>query len=270
MCSAPCSSCSHGSKVVMNSTDESAGETFAEHVPADCDKQVESLKLNDMSTVSGMPSNSDSFSENAVGKVSLRPSDAYASDDNVGYLKSEDHRALEGQDDCVSCVSGADEHANIEYNVKGGKIKSKTSGESSDKVLSNSSPVGLHSQNPVLVEIPLSEGADDATELQKVYTTFSRASYGKSRNHDTKARVVEYDKIYTKRSLMEGSSEPLISSPSKEVDDACAEAPVMAQKSGKENGDVEVEPTDETDDSDLVEHDVRMFSFFFRLRMCIF
>ncbi|KAK4403774.1 hypothetical protein Sango_0746000 [Sesamum angolense] len=196
VCSAPCSSCFHVNKVLMRSSDESAGETCAEN--------SEIGQLSVLSAVAGMNSTSDSFSENAVGKASSRASHASASDDSVVHSKSESRRVPEGHDDCLSCVSGTDEHANRKSDTEDSKIYNnlnKCSGESSDKSDIKDEPL------------------DGSTE--------------------------HLDPL-----LPRGVASDIV----------CGDPPPTVFNSVKKNDDMEVEvhPVDETDDSDMVEHDVKV------------
>ncbi|KAI3471318.1 hypothetical protein Pfo_027981 [Paulownia fortunei] len=254
VCSAPCSSCFHVNKVLMKSNDEFAGETCAENI------EIEQLSVP--STVAGMNSTSNSFSENAVGKASSRTSNASASDDSGVHSKSEGRRVPEGRDDCFSCVSGTDEHANRKSDTEDCRIKynkqSKISGESSDKVLPSSSQTGLYSQNSGLVEIPLLKSTDDTTDLLKVQNTFSQASNGKLYPRDVK----EDKPSDTRDELLEGSTEHWDSLSPRGVasDVVCGHPPATVLDSIEKNDDmdVEIQPIDETDDSDMVEHDVKV------------
>ncbi|KAL0452282.1 UNVERIFIED_CONTAM: hypothetical protein Slati_1206300 [Sesamum latifolium] len=259
VCSAPCSSCFHVNNILLRSTDESAGETCAEN--------TEIGQLSVLSAVAGMNSTSDSFSENAVGKASSRASHASASDDSVVHSKSESRRVPEGHDDCLSCVSGTDEHANRKSDTEDSKIYNnlnKCSGESSDKVLrSSSQQTGLNSQNPNSEEVPFSKNTDDATDLLKGQNTFSQASNEKYLSHEPKPRAVTDDKQSDiKDEPLDDSTEHLDSLLPRGVasDIVCGDPPPSVLNSVKKNDDMEVEvhPVDETDDSDMVEHDVKV------------
>ncbi|KAI3473851.1 hypothetical protein Pfo_028032 [Paulownia fortunei] len=264
LCAAPCSSCFHDIKVLMKSTGESAVETCVENVVVDQGKRYEVVQLSEMSTVAGMNSTSDSVSENAVGKASPRISDASISDDNVVHFKFEGRKVLEGHDDHFSCVSGTVEHANKKSDIEDSTIKyggkSKISGEISEKVPSSSLPTGLTSQNSGLVEIPLSKSTDDATELQY---TFSHGSNGKYMSHNPDLTDIEDDKPSDiKGELLDGSTKLLNSILTTELasDVACDDHPAPDLNPIEKSNDMEVEiqPIDETDDSDTVEHDVKV------------
>ncbi|KAL0403358.1 UNVERIFIED_CONTAM: hypothetical protein Sradi_1976600 [Sesamum radiatum] len=214
-----------------------------------------------------MNSTSDSFSENAVGKASSRASHASASDDSVVHSKSESRRVPEGHDDCLSCVSGADEHANRKSDTEDSKMYNnlnKCSGESSDKVLrSSSQQTGLNSQNPNLAEVPFSKNTVDATDLLKGQSTFSQASNEKYLSNEPKPRAVTDDKQSDiKDEPLDGSTEHLDSLLPRGVasDVVRGDPPPTVLNSVKKNDDMEVEvhPVDETDDSDMVEHDVKV------------
>lgn len=257
VCSAPCSSCFHVNKVLLKSNDESAGET--------CAGNTETGQPSVLSTVGGMDSTSDSFSENAAGKSS-RTSNASASADSVVHSKSDGRRSPEGHDDCLSCVSGIEDHANKKSDTEDSGIKynkqSKISGEISDKVSPSSSQTGIHSQNSGMVGVSFTKSTDDATDL-KVQTTSSQASNGKYLSHEQNSRDVKDDKPSdTKDELLKGSTEHLnSSSPCGVASDVCGDPPAMTLNSIEKNDDMEVEihPADETDDSDMVEHDVRIW-----------
>ncbi|KAK6129394.1 hypothetical protein DH2020_036870 [Rehmannia glutinosa] len=254
VCSAPCSSCFHVNKVLLKSNDESAGETCAEN--------IEIGQLSVLSTVAGMNSTSDSLSENAVGKTSSRTSNASASDDSVVHSKSEGRRVPEGHDDCLSCVSGTDEHANKKSDTEDSMIKynkpSKIKGESSDEVPPSSSQTGLNSQNS-----GFSKSTDVATDLLKFQNTSSQPSNGKYVSHDQNPRDVKDEKPSpTKDELLESSIEHRDSLSPKGVasDVVCDDPPATALNSIQNNDDMEVvfQPIDETDDSDMVEQDVKV------------
>ncbi|KAK6118468.1 hypothetical protein DH2020_047735 [Rehmannia glutinosa] len=254
VCSAPCSSCFHVNKVLLKSNDESAGETCAEN--------IEIGQLSVLSTVAGMNSTSDSLSENAVGKTSSRTSNASASDDSVVHSKSEGRRVPEGHDDCLSCVSGTDEHANKKSDTEDSMIKynkpSKIKGESSDEVPPSSSQTGLNSQNS-----GFSKSTDVATDLLKFQNTSSQPSNGKYVSHDQNPRDVKDEKPSpTKDGLLESSIEHRDSLSPKGVasDVVCDDPPATALNSNQNNDDMEVvfQPIDETDDSDMVEQDVKV------------
>ncbi|PIN00364.1 hypothetical protein CDL12_27130 [Handroanthus impetiginosus] len=258
VCSASCSSCFHVNKVPMKSNDESAGETCAEN--------IEIGQVSELSTVAGMNSASDSLSENAVGKASSRTSNASASDDSVVHSKSEGPRVPECHDDCLSCVSATDEHANRKSTMEESKIESnkqsRISGESSDKVHHISSPTGIDSQSSDMVEVPFSKSSDDASDLLKVQNTFSQASNGECLSHCQSLRDVKDDKPSdSKNEMLRGSTEhlDLISARVIASDVVCGDTPATALKSIKnDNLEVEVHPDDESDDSDMVEHDVKV------------
>ncbi|KAL3837937.1 hypothetical protein ACJIZ3_022528 [Penstemon smallii] len=247
----------------MNSTDEFAGEACAENAVVDQGKRHQIRQLSEMSVVAGMSSNSDSFSENAVGKTSSRTSDA--SDENVVHSKFEGRRVPEGHDDCLSCISGTVEHANRKSDTEDSRIKcgreNIISGESSEKVPSSSSPTGLSSQNSCLMEIP-TKTTYNATDSLKVHDTFSQASCVKSPLRDQNSRDIKDDNpSNTTGGFLEGSSEPLISLQTKDVaSDVCGDPLATVMKSTEKNDDMQggIQPTDETDDSDMVEHDVKV------------
>ncbi|KAI3472521.1 hypothetical protein Pfo_028015 [Paulownia fortunei] len=138
--------------------------------------------------------------------------------------------------------------------------KAKISGEISEKVPSSSLPTGLTSQNSGLVEIPLSKSTDDATELQY---TFSHASNGKYMSHNPDLTDIEDDKPSDiKGELLDGSTKLLNSILTTELasDVACDDHPAPDLNPIEKSNDMEVEiqPIDETDDSDTVEHDVKV------------
>ncbi|KAG8390517.1 hypothetical protein BUALT_Bualt01G0091600 [Buddleja alternifolia] len=266
VCSAPCSSCFHVNKVPMKSNDESAGENCAENMLADRDKRCEIGQPSEVSTVAGLNSTSDSFSENAVGKASPKTSNESASDDNVVHSKAEVQRVPEGHDDCLSCVTGTDQHANRKSETDS-RIRydrqRKICVENSHKVPPSSTSAGFYSQNSSSVEIPLSKSTDDVTELLKDKNTFSQASSEKYMSPDPNSNNVKDDKSSdTKDKLLEGSAERLDSLVPIGVssDVVCGDPPAMALNSFEKNDNMEVEThtIDETDDSDIVEQDVKV------------
>ncbi|KAH6771025.1 hypothetical protein C2S52_015828, partial [Perilla frutescens var. hirtella] len=258
VCSAPCSSCFHVNKVLLKSNNESAGET--------CAGNTETGQLSILSAVGGMDSTADSFSENAAGKASSRTSNASASDDSVVHSKREGRRSPEGHDDCLSCVSGTDEQGNRKSDTEdtGNKYnkQGKISGEVSGKVSPSSSQTGTYSQNSGTMGISFTKSTDDATDIQKVQNT-SQPSSGKNLLHEESEMNVNDDKPSdTKVELLKGSAERLNASSPNGVasGDVCGDPPKMDLNSIEKNDDMEVElhPTDESDDSDMVEQDVKV------------
>ncbi|GFQ03472.1 tyrosine-protein kinase baz1b [Phtheirospermum japonicum] len=237
----------------MKSNDEFAGETCAEN--------IEIRQPSVLSTVAGMNSTSDSFSENAVGKTSSRTSNASASDDGVVHSKSEDRKVSEGHDDCMSCVSGTDEHANKKRDPDDVMMKynklSKVSGENSDKVPPSSLKTGLNSQ-----DLGILKSIDAATGLLKVQNTYSQASNGKCVSHHQNPSDVKDDKpSATKKEPLEGSTEVWDSlSPKVAAAVVCGDPLATALNPIEKNDDMEVEiqSIDETGDSDMVEQDVKV------------
>lgn len=259
VCSAPCSSCFHANKVLVESNDESAGET--------CAGNIETGQLSVLSTVGGMDSTSESFSENAAAKACLKFSNACVSDDSVVRSKSESRRSPEGHDDCLSCVSGTDEHANRKSETADSEINYKQgiSGCISGKVSPSSSQTELHSQKSGAVGCSSTKNTDDATVSLKVQTT-SHAPNEENLSHDQNQRDLKDDKPSdTKNELLKSSTEHLnSSSPSGMTSDvACGNPPTEALDPTEKNDDMDVEnqAADETDDSDMVEQDVRMWFF---------
>ncbi|KAL6503995.1 hypothetical protein OROGR_025918 [Orobanche gracilis] len=249
VCSAPCSSCFHLNNVLVKSNDESAGESGA--------KNIEIGQLSVLSTVAVM--SSDSFSENAVGKASSRTSNASASDDGV-HSKSEGQIVPGGHDDCLSCLSGTNEHANKKCDTGDSMRKynkpSEVSGESYGKVPPCSLQTGSNSQNSGSLR---SIGV--ATGLLKVQNT-SQPSNGKYVSHDQNPRDVKDDKTSVmKKELLEGSTEPRDLLLPRGVSSAvCGDPPETALSSMRKNDNmqVEIQPIDETDDSDMMEQDVKV------------
>ncbi|KAL6501029.1 hypothetical protein OROHE_025226 [Orobanche hederae] len=250
VCSAPCSSCFHVNNVLVKSNYESAGESGA--------KNIEIGQLSVLSTVAVM--SSDSFSENAVGKTSSRTSNASASDDGVVHSKSEGRRVPGGHDDCLSCLSGTDEHANkkcdTEYSMRKYNKPHEVSGESYGKVPPGSLQTGSNSQNSGSLRSTVV-----ATGLLKVQNT-SQASNGKYVSHDQDPTNVKDDKTSVmKKELLEGSTEPRdLLSPRGVSSAVCGDPPETALSSMQKNDNmqVEIQPVDETDDSDMMEQDVKV------------
>ncbi|KAL6527042.1 hypothetical protein OROGR_016132 [Orobanche gracilis] len=250
VCSAPCSSCFQVNNVLVKSNDESAGESGA--------KNIEIGQLSVLSTVAIM--SSDSFSENAVGKTSSRTSNASGSDDGVVHSKSEGRRVPEGHDDCLSCLSGTDEHANkkcdTEYSMRKYNKPSKVSRESSGKVPPSSLQTGSNSQNSGSLR-----GTGVATGLLKVQNTSSQASNGKYVSHDQNPRDVKDDKTSVmKKELLEGSTDPMDLLSLRGVSSAVSGDPPETALSSMQKNDnmVEIQPIGETDDSDMMEQDVKV------------
>ncbi|KAL7147191.1 hypothetical protein ABFS83_06G091300 [Erythranthe nasuta] len=207
----------------MKSNDES-GEICAENIKIG--------QPSVPSAVERMKSYFDSFSDNAVEKTSSRTSNASASDDSMGQSKSEDQIIPEGHDDCLSRVNGT-EHANRKSDIEDSRInydkQSKISEQSSDKV-----------QN-----------------------TSSQAPNGEYPSHDGNPGVVRGDKPSdTEGELLEGLTEHLDSlSPKGAASNVVrGDIPATPLISIVKNDDMEVEihSVDETEDSDMVEQDVKV------------
>lgn len=261
VCSAPCSSCFHVNKVLLKSNNEYAGET--------CAGNTETGPLSILSTVGGMDSTADSFSENAAGKGSSRTSNASASDDSVVRSKCDGRRSPEGHDDCMSCVSGTDDQLNRKSDTEdsGNKYNSKqSSGEISRKMSPSSSQTGIHSQNPATVGFSLVKSTYDGTDLPKAQNTSNKASNDKHLPHEESLINLNDDKPSdAKVELLKGSTEHLTTSSPNGVasDDVCGDPPKMDLNSIEKNDDdmdIELHPADESDDSDMVE-DVRICLF---------
>lgn len=264
VCSAPCSSCFHVNKVLLKSNNEHGGETCAEN--------TETGQLSILSTVGGMDSTADSFSENAAGKASSRTSNASASDDSVVHSKLDGRRSPEGHEDCLSCVSGTDEQLNRKSDTEdsGNKCNKQSSVDISRKMSPSSSQTGTNSQNSGTAGISLAKSTDDVTDLQKAQNT-SEASNGKNLLHEERPMNVNDDKPSdTKIELGKGSTNHFNSSLPNDVapDNVCGDPPKKDMNSIEKNDDMEIElhPADESDDSDMVEQDVRMwFSVLFHM-----
>lgn len=248
----------------MNSNGESAVETCEENVVVEWGKQCELLQHNETSAVAGMISASDSVSKNAVCKALPGISDESISDDNVAYSKSDGRRVLEGHHDCFSWDIGADEHAKNKSEIEDSRIKyggiNQISAEISDKMPYSSSPTGLSSQHSGLLEIPPSKSIDDATVLHCI---FSHASNGKCVLHNSNSRDIEDDKPSdTKGEFLEASTDILNSLLTTELASDIASgdppAPDLNPMEKKDDMEVEIQPIDEIDESDMVEHDVRI------------
>ncbi|KAL3652092.1 hypothetical protein CASFOL_001773 [Castilleja foliolosa] len=254
VCSAPCSSCFHDNKVLMKSNDDFAGETCAEN--------IEIRQPSALSTVTGMNSTSDSFSENAVVKTSSRTSNASASDDGVVHSKSVDRKASVGHDECMSRISGTDEHVNTKGDTDDLMMKynkpPKVGGENSDNVSPSSLKTGLNSQYSGFLKT-----INAATDLLKVQNTYSRASNGMCVSHDQNPRGVKDDKTsLTKQESLEGSAKAWdLLSPKVAASNVVCGDPLATSLNPIENNDhmeVEILPVDETGDSDMVEQDVKV------------
>ncbi|KAL1550604.1 dentin sialophosphoprotein-like isoform X1 [Salvia divinorum] len=248
VCSAPCSSCFHVNKALLKSNNEHGGET--------CAGNTETGQLSILSTVGGMDSTADSFSENAAGKASSRTSNA-----------SDGRRSPEGHDDCLSCVSGTDEQLNRKSDTEdsGNKCNKQNGGEIFRKMSPSSSQTGTYSQNSGTVGIYLTKNTDDAnhaTDIQKVRNT-SEASNDKNLPHEENPVNVKDDRPSdTKVEPLKGSTGHLNSSSPNGVasDDVCGDAPKMDVNPTEKNDDMEIDPhpADESDDSDMVEQDVKV------------
>ncbi|KAL9164222.1 hypothetical protein ABFS82_06G091100 [Erythranthe guttata] len=206
------------------------------------------------SAVERMKSYFDSFSDKAVDKTS----NASASDDSMGQSKAEDQIIPEVHDDCLSRVNGT-EHANRKSDIEDSRInydkQRKLSEQSSDKVPPRSLLTGS--------EIPFSKIINDAIDLLKVQNTSSQDPNGEYPSHDGNPGVARGDKPSdTKGELLEGLTEHLDSlSPKGAASNVvCGDIPATPLISIVKNDDMEVEihSVDETEDSDMVEQDVKV------------
>ncbi|XP_057774074.1 uncharacterized protein LOC130993263 isoform X2 [Salvia miltiorrhiza] len=208
-----------------------------------------------------MDSTADSFSGNAAGKASSRTSNA--SNDSMVHSKCDGRRSPEGHDDCLSCVSGTDEQLNRKSDTEdsGNKCNKQNTEEISRKMSPSSSQTGTYSQNSGTVGISLTKSTDDAADLQKAQNT-SEASNGKNLPHEESPMNVNNDKpSVTNVEILKGSIEHLnSSSPNDASDDVCGDPPKTDLNSTEKNDDMEIElhPADESDDSDMVEQDVKV------------
>ncbi|CAA0827983.1 RING/FYVE/PHD zinc finger superfamily protein [Striga hermonthica] len=224
VCSAPCSSCFHVKKDLMKPNDESAGETVAENI------EIEQPSV--LSTVAGMNSISDSFCKNAVGKTSLRTSNGSASDDVVVHSISDGQRVPEGHDDCLSGISG-------------------TNGHPTNKVTSEESMMKYNKTGKV-------SGASSA----QVRSNFSPASDEICISPSQHPRDLKDGKISsTKSELLDGSTESRdLISPRGVAFDVSGDPLAAAASPSRKNDHMEVEtqPVDEMDESDMMEQDVKV------------
>lgn len=239
VCSAPCSSCFHANKVLVESNDESAGET-----------NIETGQLSVLSTAGGMDSTAESFSENAAAKACSNFSNVCVSDDSV-------RRSPEGHDDCLSCISGTDEHANRKYETADSGINYKQGNNVciSGKVSPSSSQTGAGERSST-------KNTDDVSVPLKVQTT-AEALNEENPSHDQNQRDLKDDKpTDTKDGLLKGLTEHLnSSSPSGMTSDVACGIPPLDPTEKNDDMDVENHAADETEDSDMVEQDVRMWFF---------
>ncbi|CAI9785545.1 unnamed protein product [Fraxinus pennsylvanica] len=258
VCSAPCSSCLHNYQVMMGTkTDKFSGETWTVNSVTDQGIRFEIGQNGETSNVVGINSTSDSFSENVVGKSTLRTSDA--SEDTVMLSHCVGMKFLEGHDDNLSYINSANESKVLTNGVRNGdgtnlpcsstcspvekseytigyqtssqrmdkcdiedsmiqtSRQRKVCGEFSDKVPSSSSPTGPSSQNLSLMEIPL-RSTYDSSELEKVENTLLQASNGKSLSDDPNLMdLVENLSSLPQGTQLEFSHDQLNSMSSKDV-----------------------------------------------------
>ncbi|CAI9755296.1 unnamed protein product [Fraxinus pennsylvanica] len=119
VCSAPCSSCLHNYQVMMGTkTDKFSGDTCTENAVIDTGRRFEIGQHSETSNVVGIKSEVDSFSENVVGKATLRISDA--SEDTMTLSQYDGVKFVEGHDDNLSCISEANEAKVFANGVRNG------------------------------------------------------------------------------------------------------------------------------------------------------
>ncbi|PIN23529.1 hypothetical protein CDL12_03777 [Handroanthus impetiginosus] len=227
---------------------ESAIETCEENVVVDQGKQCEDRQLSELSTVAGINATSDSAT---VGTALPRLSDVSMPDNNVVHSKFEGRRDIDEQ---------TNKKSDLKYSRAKYGGKSKIIGEISEKASSSSLPTGLSSQNSGLVDIAPSKSTDNAIDLQ---STNIHASDGKSMPHISNSRDIEDDKpSNTKGELLEGSkgllNSLLTTESASEVGCGDPSAPDLKPLEKKDTVEVEIQPIDETDDCDMVEHDVKV------------
>ncbi|XP_075513192.1 ASI1-immunoprecipitated protein 2-like isoform X2 [Primulina tabacum] len=240
LCSTPCSSCFHMNQIHTKSTEESAGETCAENIVAD----------NEMSTVDTMISTSDS-SENAVCKAFSRTSDASASNEMVVHTKLE---AQKISDDCLSCDSGTNEATQV-FTLHNRKVDNTNLPCSS--VFTSCAPVQGYGYT--IDCQALSERGNNKSEVEHSTANHSRLSKiigefyhklpsgGLPMGLSSRHPGFSSDRL---NSLLTGDV----------VTDICGDLPANALNSVEKNVDAGVDThlVDDTDDSDMVEQDVKI------------
>ncbi|XP_051132998.1 uncharacterized protein LOC127252732 [Andrographis paniculata] len=179
--------------------------------------------------------------------------DAAASDDISVQSKSKNKSVSEANDDCFSRASRTDEHANQKSSTEDSRVKNNTenniSGESS-KGRPSSLQAELYIQNSILVNSAISKTINTADSVKAQNTSLQGSNQ--------KLMDVNNDTPCKAKNELEGSTEDLVPSPTGGV--TCADPPQTVLNSNEKNDGMELEvpPVNESDDSDMVEQDVKV------------
>ncbi|KAL2518515.1 Uncharacterized protein Adt_14762 [Abeliophyllum distichum] len=298
VCSAPCSSCLHNYQVMMGTkTDKFSGEICTENAAIDQGRRFEIGQHSETSNVVGINSTSDSFSENVVGKATLRTSDVL--EDNVMLSKYDGVKFLEGHDDNLSCISAANEAKVFAFGVRNGDGTNLPCSFAStcSPVEKSEYTIGYQTSSQLMDKCDVEDGMIQTSRQSKICGEFSdkvppsssptgpssqnlslveiplkstddsfelQASSRKSLSGDPNLMDLEEDlRPLPQGQQLECSHDHLNSTSTKEVvvsDVVCDNPPGDALNFIKENEDMEVEvhPIDESDDSDMEEQDVKV------------
>ncbi|GKV07428.1 hypothetical protein SLEP1_g19208 [Rubroshorea leprosula] len=232
VCSAPCSSCMHLNMAQMGSkseefSDETCHVTVASQHSANEGKACDNLQntLSEASNLLSINSSHDSFSENVESEATVRPPDASDASEVVETQKNssnkyEGSRDVEGNDDTISCLSRASD-AVKDVNKDLNRVDA---GSHSSKLRSRQSH---HSQ---IDKYPVGGSSE---VLNKIHPKFE----SETDNHcgDRPEKVLAFSNKDEQDNLNEL------------VDLIDKQEPTVHEASG-----------DESDESDVVEHDVKV------------
>ncbi|XP_073297843.1 protein PARALOG OF AIPP2-like isoform X2 [Primulina huaijiensis] len=291
MCSAPCSSCFHMNQVHMKSTEESAGETCAENIVADnemstVDTMISTSDSSENAVCKAFSRTSDASASNEMVVHSKFEAQKISDDclscdsgineatqvftfhnrkvDNTNLPWSSvftSRAPVHGYGYTIDCQA-LSEHGNnkseVEHSTANHSRLSKIIGEFYHELPSGGLPMGLSSRHPGFSETLDSKSTDHGTDLLMVKDT-STSKYSLC---DRNLRDMEKDKCSARHgALSEVSSGHLNYLLTGDVvTDICADLPANALNSAEKNVDagVDIHLVDDTDDSDMVEQDVKV------------
>ncbi|XP_073143315.1 protein PARALOG OF AIPP2-like isoform X2 [Henckelia pumila] len=291
MCSAPCSSCFHMNQVLTKSTEESAGETCAENIVVDnemstVDTMISTSDSSENALRKGFARTSDASASNEMvvhSKFEAQkiPDDCLSCDSgtneatqmynfhdrkvnnrNLPYSSVFTNRVpVQGYGypiDCQTLSEHGNDKSEVEHSTANHNRMSKINGEFYHKLPCSGLPIGLSSRHPGFPETLDSKSTDHGTDLLMVKDT-STSKYSLC---DRNLRDMEEDKCSAPHGAhAEVSSERLNSLLTGDVvTDIRGDLLANTVNSSEKNVDtgVDMHLVDDTDDSDMVEQDVKV------------
>ncbi|KAK2658446.1 hypothetical protein Ddye_004979 [Dipteronia dyeriana] len=295
VCSAPCSSCMHLKRALMGSktdefSDETCRETTASHysindgdvLPSCKGRPCDSLQhtASEASNMLSVNSSHDTFSENAESKATMRSPETYdaledfemhpklssgaevqlspkpgnVSGQRILPNKTDDFKGVEGHDDNISCTSRAnDANTAVGHHDRTVDIKNFVHSSASECSLGpERHEKASFSHKLDLLEVPLLIKSDAGASSPKMHSPFSRSQSDKCHIGDS----TEVARGMTPKSephTDKGSGDPpdeafkCRGQDEQELSDKQKQEPLLQAMSGNES-----------DESDIVEHDVKV------------